>query len=260
MTSGTSGTSRISSDAEVNCEVWERTLRALALATTVLLTLGAIPASAASADATATVLTLTDPGVELSSSSTSTAMPVDRAELEAARLELVRAKSMLEVLRDHVSPSSVAYLSRLDELLGPVSERLSAADIRRLTLGLRQARNGLAYSEPLAILAAQYSGVRLREPALLERALQSQPDLLALVVEALDAMARTFGERTGIAVALEPFLDPEATEEVLRVYLVIESQLDLDATRELVDAFEEQWFADHCHRAGGRLSLSIDYV
>lgn len=246
----------ISSDEAAKGEVWERTLRALALATTVLLTFATIPASAASADATA----LTEPAVELSSSSTSTTMPVDRAELEAARRELDRAKSMLAGLRDHVSPSWVAYLSRLDELLGPVSERLGAADIRRLTLGLRQAWNALAQSDPLAILAAHSLRVRLREPALLERALQSQPDLPALTVEALDVVARTFGERTGIAVALEPFLDPEAPEEVLRVYLVVESQLAVDATRELVDTFEEQWFVDHCHRAEGRLSLSIDYV
>jgi hypothetical protein len=244
-------------DLEKKREVWERTVRALSLASALLLTFGSgLPAWAASGDPSS----LTEPGGELASSSTSSSSPIDRAELHALRAELVRAELVLKVLRDDVSAPSVTYLDRLSQVLARVSEPPVAAEIRALMGGLRQAWSALAQADPLVVLAAHPTRPQLREPAVLDRALRDQPELVSLAFEALDAAERAMGRRAGLSVALEPFVDPELSEETVHVYLVFVTHLSVDATSEIVDAFEEQWFLDNCHRADGRLSSSIDYA
>jgi hypothetical protein len=269
-------------DSKVDADIGAWVARALALATSLLLTLGpSFPASAASSDSSV----LTEPGAELLSSSTALSSGVERAALAAAVDELSRAKRAVAALQADLSTPSTQYLIQLAAVLERVSDRPTAGEVRGLAVGLRQAwvllvqsaRNTTTWpvvrgiepgltgpdaprTDPLSMLAAHPSRPKLREPQLLARAFAQHPELAGLAVEAMNAARAVFGAGGTSTLAFEPFVDPESPSETLRVYLVVVTSLDVEAADERISEFEVRWLLDNCHRADGLLSVSVDYV
>jgi len=93
----------------------------------------------------------------------------------------------------------------------------------------------------------------------LEKFLAADDDLVELICETLTKAMQEFKSAT--CFVLEPFAEPEVKHESIRfsLVLVMSTSLDLATAYRCLGQLEAWWF-EQCHRAGGILSIAVEYI
>ena len=92
-----------------------------------------------------------------------------------------------------------------------------------------------------------------------ERLLRSSPDLVPLINEAADQLARYF---PGAGIRLSHMFDPEGEGEELILgalpYQEVDTDPDVDEAMEALDRFDQDWWLQNVRRANGLLIVTLE--
>lgn len=88
--------------------------------------------------------------------------------------------------------------------------------------------------------------------------LHEQPDLVPILLEAIDEHAVRFGPDTPIV--LEVLTDPDEEDEVKTLTAIIQTTLEPKQVIDLQHRFNDAWWREASFRTGDPLSFGVEYV
>ncbi len=100
-------------------------------------------------------------------------------------------------------------------------------------------------------------GFRLRDEARVRAFLGEHPQLVPLSLEVHDAAPRYMGPET--AIPLEVVSDPEA-KNAEELYALVQTRLAPDQALDKLHEFDRHWWIERVPRAGGKLTVIVEYV
>jgi len=99
-------------------------------------------------------------------------------------------------------------------------------------------------------------GYEMREGA--EHFLSEHPELRRFLDETGDKLRDYFGPETELAV--ERFVDPEASSVPDELFVRVKTQLDVADARERLSRFEGEWWLDNLQRGRYLINVALEYV
>lgn len=88
--------------------------------------------------------------------------------------------------------------------------------------------------------------------------LKQHPDLVTVLLEALDELPAHFGPDTPMV--LEVLTDPEEEDEIRTLSAIIQTTFEPERAIALEDRFIDAWWREASFRTGDRLTFGIEYV
>jgi hypothetical protein len=87
--------------------------------------------------------------------------------------------------------------------------------------------------------------------------LQDHIQLVSLLLDALCATKKIFGDKATPVLEVVTFHDSETADK--KLYLLLKTSLLATQAGELLDRFDDEWWLDHMHNADGKLSIALEF-
>jgi hypothetical protein len=91
-----------------------------------------------------------------------------------------------------------------------------------------------------------------------ERMTEGNPQLVPLLLEARQQIARVFGPDAPLVLEVVP--NPEASDALPELFLYIQTRLSVRDAKEKLAQLDDEWWLDALPRSEGRLNLALEYV
>ena len=88
--------------------------------------------------------------------------------------------------------------------------------------------------------------------------LQENSQLRAFLDETCMQLRRFFGPESEFAV--QRFEDPESSESLPTLFLLVKTKLEAEAASALLNRFDEEWWLDNASCGGGKIEVSLEFV